>query len=76
MRDNHIGSCCPSGSDDSGKSWKMAAYAIGFSLPLTVIILGVSFGKSIIKTRKTETVIRFVCGVLLIVAGFYFFATI
>jgi cytochrome c-type biogenesis protein len=54
----------------------MAAYAVGFSLPLTVIILGVSFGKSIVKAKKAETAIRVVCGVLLIIAGFYFLATI
>jgi len=54
----------------------MTAYAIGFSLPLTIIILGVSFGKSIVKARKTEAAIRIVCGVLLIVTGFYFLATI
>jgi len=50
----------------------MAAYAIGFCLPLAVIILGVSFGKSAIKAKKTEAAVRIVCGVLLIVAGFYF----
>jgi cytochrome c biogenesis protein CcdA len=54
----------------------MAAYGIGFSLPLTVIILGVSLGKSIVKAKKTEAAIRIVCGVLLVVAGFYFLATI
>jgi cytochrome c-type biogenesis protein len=54
----------------------MAAYAIGFSLPLTVIILGVSFGKSVIKAKKTEAAIRVVCGVMLVIAGFYFLATI
>jgi cytochrome c-type biogenesis protein len=54
----------------------MAAYAVGFSLPLTVIILGVSFGKSIVKAKKTEAAIRVVGGVLLIIAGFYFLATI
>ncbi len=54
----------------------MAAYAVGFSLPLAVIILGVSFGKSVIKAKKAETAIRVTCGVLLIVAGFYFLATI
>jgi len=54
----------------------MAAYAVGFSLPLAIIILGVSFGKSAIKAKKTDTVIRTVCGVLLIIAGFYFLATI
>ena len=54
----------------------MAAYAVGFSLPLTVIILGVSFGKTAIKAKKAEAVIRIICGVLLIGAGFYFLATI
>jgi hypothetical protein len=39
-------------------------------------ILGVSFGKSMVKARKTEAAIRVVCGVLLIIAGFYFLATI
>ncbi len=54
----------------------MAAYAVGFSLPLAVIMLGVSFGKSVIKAKRTETAIRVVAGVLLIGAGFYFLATI
>jgi len=53
----------------------MAAYAVGFSLPLAIIMLGVSFGKSAIKARKTETAIRIIAGVLLIVAGFYFLTT-
>ena len=59
--------------------WAMAilvAYAIGFSLPLAAIMLGVSFGKSVTKAKKAETVIRIVAGVLLIAAGFYFLATI
>ena len=58
--------------------WTIAiliAYAIGFSLPLAAIILGVSFGKSAIKAKKAETAIRIIAGVLLIVAGFYFLAT-
>lgn len=54
----------------------MAAYAVGFSLPLTVIMLGVSLGKSTIKAKKTETVMRLTGGVLLLAAGFYFLATI
>jgi len=54
----------------------MAAYAVGFSLPLTVIMLGVSFGKTAIKAKKTETAIRITCGILLLVAGFYFLATL
>ena len=54
----------------------MVAYAVGFSLPLTAIVLGVSFGKTAIKAQKTETAIRTVGGVLLLVAGFYFLATL
>jgi cytochrome c biogenesis protein CcdA len=54
----------------------MVAYAVGFSLPLAVIMLGVSFGKSAIKAKRVETAIRVVAGVLLIVAGFYFLATV
>jgi len=53
----------------------MAAYAVGFSLPLALIMLGVSFGKSAIKAKRTETAIRIIAGVLLILAGFYFLAT-
>ena len=53
----------------------LVAYAIGFSLPLAAIILGVSFGKSAIKAKKADTAIRIVAGVLLIAAGFYFLAT-
>jgi len=54
----------------------MAAYSIGFSLPLAVIVLGASLGKSVIKARRTEAAIRVMGGVLLLVAGFYFLATI
>jgi cytochrome c biogenesis protein CcdA len=53
----------------------MAAYAVGFSLPLALIVLGASFGKSAIKAERTEAVIRIVSGILLISAGFYFLAT-
>lgn len=53
----------------------LVAYAIGFSLPLTAVVLGASFGKSAIKAQKAETAIRVVAGVLLIVAGFYFLKT-
>lgn len=54
----------------------MVAYAVGFSLPLTAIVLGVSFGKTVIKAQKTETAIRTVGAVLLLIAGFYFLATL
>lgn len=49
----------------------MAAFAIGFSLPLAAILFGVSFGKASIKAQKAETAIRIGAGVLLVCAGFY-----
>ena len=51
----------------------LIAYAIGFSLPLAALMLGVSFGKSAIRFKKADTVIRRAAGVLLIGVGFYFF---
>ena len=50
----------------------LIAYAIGFSLPLAALMLGVSFGKSAIRFNKADTVIRLVAGVVLIAVGFYF----
>jgi cytochrome c biogenesis protein CcdA len=54
----------------------LVAYAIGFSLPLAAIMLGVSFGKSVARAKRTVVAIRMVAGVLLIAAGFYFLATL
>ena len=54
----------------------LAAYAIGFSLPLAAIMLGVSFGSSVIKAKRAEVAIRITGGVLLIAAGFYFLSTL
>ena len=53
----------------------MAAFAIGFSLPLAAILFGVSFGKASIKAQKADAAIRTVAGVLLVCAGFYLLAT-
>lgn len=53
----------------------MAAFAVGFSLPLGAILLGVSLGKAAIKAQKAEAAIRIVAGVLLVGAGFYLLAT-
>jgi len=59
--------------------WKIAiliASSIGFNLPLAVIILGVSFGKSIVRAKKTVAAIRIVAGIILITTDFYLLATI
>jgi cytochrome c biogenesis protein CcdA len=53
----------------------MAFFAIGFSLPLAAILLGVAFGKASLKAQKAEVAIRMVAGVLLICAGFYLLVT-
>jgi cytochrome c biogenesis protein CcdA len=53
----------------------LISYAIGFSLPLTALMLGVSFGKSALRFKEADTVIRITAGVVLIVVGFYFFNT-
>jgi len=58
--------------------WMMGiliAFAVGFSLPLAALVLGVSFGKAAIKAKKAESIIRIGAGVLLIGVGFYFLST-
>ena len=52
----------------------MAVFGIGFSLPLSAILLGVSFGKASLKAQKAEAAIRVVAGVLLVGAGVYLLA--
>ena len=53
----------------------MAAFGVGFSLPLGTILFGASFGKASLKAQKAEAAIRVVAGVLLVGAGFYLLAT-
>lgn len=58
--------------------WMVAiliSYAIGFSLPLAAIMLGVSAGARSIKAKRADAVIRTIAGILLLGAGFYFLAT-
>jgi len=49
----------------------MAAFAVGFSLPLAAILFGVSFGKASVRAGKADSMIRSVAGVLLVTAGLY-----
>jgi len=53
----------------------MAAFGVGFSLPLGAILFGVAFGKASIKAQRVEAAIRTIAGVLLVCAGFYLLAT-
>jgi len=53
----------------------MAAFAVGFSLPLSAILFGVSFGKASIKAQKVDAAIRALAGILLVGAGLYLLAS-
>jgi len=49
--------------------------SILYTRPLALIMLGASLGKSAVRAKRTETTIRIIGGVLLIVAGFYLLGT-
>ena len=53
----------------------MAAFAVGFGLPLSAILLGVSFGKASIRAAKADAAIRAAAGAVLVGAGLYLLAT-
>jgi cytochrome c biogenesis protein CcdA len=49
----------------------LAMFALGFSLPMGAVLLGVSLGKSALLSKTANTVIRWVSGCMLLIAGFY-----
>ena len=51
----------------------LTAYAIGFSVPLSALVLGLSLGKGAVPLQKAEKVIRIVAGILLISISIYLF---
>lgn len=53
----------------------LAMFAIGFSLPLGAVLLGVSLSKVSLAAKGFDTAIRWVAGAVLVVAGFYFLVT-
>ena len=53
----------------------LVSYALGFSLPLGALMLGVSFATTGEKFKGMESAVRRVAGVVLIGAGFYFLWT-
>ena len=53
----------------------LAMFAVGFSLPLGTVLLGVSLGKAALLSKNADTAIRWVSGCLLLVAGFYLLVT-
>jgi cytochrome c biogenesis protein CcdA len=53
----------------------MGMYALGFSIPLGAILMGVSLGRLSLKVKGIETVLRVIAGFVLVIAGFYFLIT-
>lgn len=53
----------------------MIMYGIGFSIPLGALFLGVSLTKVSLMTKKAEQIFRWIFGLILIAAGFYFIIT-
>lgn len=53
----------------------LAMFAIGFSLPLGAVLLGVSIGRLSFAAKGADAAIRWAAGGILIVAGFYFLVT-
>ena len=53
----------------------LAMFAIGFSLPLGAVLLGISLSKVSLAARGADAAIRWIAGVVLVIAGFYFLLT-
>lgn len=49
----------------------LAMFAVGFSLPLGAVLLGVSLGKTALLSKNADTAIRLISGSILLIAGFY-----
>jgi len=50
-------------------------YAIGFALPLGLLMLGISLGNFTLASRGMDKAIRWLAGGILIIIGFYFLLT-
>ena len=53
----------------------LGMFAVGFAIPLGIVMLGVSLGKFSLAAKGADRTIRWIAGLILIVAGFYFLAT-
>ena len=53
----------------------LGMFAVGFSLPLGALLLGISLSKVSLAAKEADAAIRWVAGLVLIVAGFYFLIT-
>jgi cytochrome c biogenesis protein CcdA len=53
----------------------LGMFAVGFAIPLGALMLGVSLGKVSLAAKGADKAIRWIAGVVLICAGFYFMLT-
>ena len=53
-------------------TFMLTMFAIGFSLPLGAILLGISLGKTSLVAKNADVVFRWISGIVLVTAGFYF----
>jgi len=53
----------------------LAMFAIGFSIPLGAVLLGISLSKVGLAAKGADAVIRWIAGLILVIAGFYFLIT-
>jgi cytochrome c biogenesis protein CcdA len=53
----------------------LAMFAIGFSIPLGAVLLGVSLGKFSLAAKGADAAVRWASGLILFGAGFYFLFT-
>lgn len=53
----------------------LAMFAIGFSIPLGAVLLGISLSKVSLAARGADAAIRWITGAVLVIAGFYFLVT-
>jgi len=54
----------------------LGMFAVGFAIPLGIVMLGVSLGRVTLAAKGADTAIRWIAGLVLIVAGFYFLLTL
>ncbi|MCX6640506.1 MAG: hypothetical protein NTW14_08510 [bacterium] len=50
----------------------LTMFAIGFSIPLGAVLLGISLSKFSFAAKGADSIIRWVSGTILLIAGFYF----
>jgi cytochrome c biogenesis protein CcdA len=53
----------------------LGMFAVGFAIPLGALMLGISMGRFSLAARGADKIIRWIAGVILVLAGFYFLLT-